>query len=170
MHRVRRSAAMTLLLLLAVTFGPLLCRAGGDQDWTAAATTAAVQATAPTGAASGAERARPAAGQDGPQFDPIAGQDGSQLDPTAGQDGPQFDPAAPVAVADAPKRCSNRHAPGPEGSAPLPAPHRAEPLAPATTGPGPLAADLPVQFALARPPTDSASATDHTALLPVLRI
>lgn len=161
MHRVRRSAAMTLLVLLAVTFGPLLCRAGGDQDWsaTATATATAVQATAPTGTASAAERARPSAGQDGPR-----------LDPAAGQDGPQFDPAGPVAVADAPKRCSHRHAPGPEGSVPLPAPHRAEPLAPATTGPGPLAADPPVQFALARPPTDSASATDHTALLPVLRI
>ncbi|MDC7336812.1 hypothetical protein PQR15_10215 [Streptomyces lydicus] len=41
---------------------------------------------------------------------------------------------------------------------------------PATTGAGPLAADLPAQYALARPPTDGASAADHTALLPVLRI
>ncbi|WP_190142073.1 hypothetical protein, partial [Streptomyces glebosus] len=43
MHPVRRSAALTLLLLLTVTFGPLLCRIGGDQAWLAgrAATAAA---------------------------------------------------------------------------------------------------------------------------------
>ncbi|MGY5138779.1 hypothetical protein ACWGJW_41465, partial [Streptomyces nigrescens] len=84
--------------------------------------------------------------------------------------GPRLGTDAPVAVAHAPKRCSDRHAPGPDESAPPPAPHRGEPLAPATTGPGPLAADLPAQYALARPPTDTASAVDHTALLPVLRI
>ncbi len=43
MRHVRRSATLTLLLLLAVTFGPLLCRIGGDQAWLAgrAATAAA---------------------------------------------------------------------------------------------------------------------------------
>ncbi|MGW8973787.1 hypothetical protein [Streptomyces platensis] len=159
MHPVRRSAALTLLLLLTVTFGPLLCRIGGDQAWLAgrAATAAAdwragdaTPAAAPdtTGPADGTATARPA----------------------AAHHGPRLDPAAPLAVAHAPKRCSDRHAPGPDEGAPLPAPHRGEPLAPATIGPGPLAVDLPVQCALARPPTDSASVIDHTALLPVLRI
>ncbi|MFE1773278.1 hypothetical protein [Streptomyces sp. NPDC059008] len=135
MHAMRRSAAMTLLLLLAVAFGPLLCRAGGDQAWAG-------------GRAAGAERVWHAVAQE-----------------SRAVDGP-----ADVSVADAPKRCSDRHAPGPEESAPPPASHRGEPLAPATVGPGPLAADLPAQFALARPPTDGTSAVDHTALLPVLRI
>ncbi|MFF3540573.1 hypothetical protein [Streptomyces platensis] len=164
MHSVRRSAALTLLLLLTVTFGPLLCRIGGDQAWLAgrAATAAAdwragdaTPAAAPhaTGPADGTAAARPATER-----------------PATAHHGPRLDPAAPLAVAQAPKRCSDRHAPGPEESAPLPAPHRGEPLAPATVGPGPLAVDLPMQCALARPPTDSASVIDHTALLPVLRI
>lgn len=164
MRPVRRSAALTLLLLLTVTFGPLLCRIGGDQAWLAgrAATAAAdwragdaTPAAAPdvTGPADGTAAARPATER-----------------PAAAHHGPRLDPAAPLAVTQAPKRCSDRHAPGPEETAPLPAPHRGEPLAPATIGPGPLAVDLPVQCALARPPTDSASVIDHTALLPVLRI
>lgn len=117
MHRLRRSATLTLLLLLAVAFGPLLCRIGGDQAWLAGRAAAAAETwrTGPTG---------PAAAS-----------------------------AAPSA-----------------GTAPLPAPHRAELPAPDATAPGPLAADLPHRFALARPPTDAAPATDHTALLPVLRI
>lgn len=135
MDAMRRSAVMTLLLLLAVAFGPLLCRAGGDQ--------------ARAGARAGG---------------------GESAWSAVAQGGQEADGAAPVQVADAPKRCSDRHAPGPEESAPPPASHRGEPLSPATTGPGPLAADLPAQFALARPPTDGASAADHTALLPVLRI
>ncbi|MFG2290330.1 hypothetical protein ACGFOU_30160 [Streptomyces sp. NPDC048595] len=135
MNAIRRSAAMTLLLLLAVAFGPLLCRAGGDQPREGVR-------------AAGAERVWHAAAQQGRAVD-----------------GP-----ADAPVADAPKRCSDRHAPGPEESAPPPAPHRGEPLAPATAGAGPLAVDLPAQFALARPPTDGTSAVDHTALLPVLRI
>ncbi|WP_406479959.1 hypothetical protein [Streptomyces platensis] len=181
MHPVRRSAALTLLLLLTVTFGPLLCRIGGDQAWlagraataaadwragdvtpaatpdTTAPDTTAPDTTAPdtTGPADGIAAARPAAAHHGPLLDP---------------DAPLLDPDAPLAVAHAPKRCSDRHAPGPDEGAPLPAPHRGEPLAPAAIGPGPLALDLPVQCALARPPTDSASVIDHTALLPVLRI
>ncbi|UKY52774.1 hypothetical protein [Streptomyces inhibens] len=144
MHHVRRSAALTLLFLLAVTFGPLLCRIGGDQAWLAgrAATAAATPAT---DASTVADANAPA-------------------DATAAVD------TTRPAVATVPKRCSDRHAPGPDESAPLPAPHRGEPLAPTITGPGPLAADLPAQFALARPPTGTAPAVDHTALLPVLRI
>ncbi|WP_432141977.1 hypothetical protein [Streptomyces sp. bgisy084] len=169
MHPVRRSAALTLLLLLAVTFGPLLCRIGGDQAWLAgrAATAAAdwragdatpVVAPDTRGPADGTATARPATAPP------------NTARPAAAQHGPWLDPAAPLAVAKAPKRCSDRHAPGPDETVPLPAPHRGEPLAPATIGPGPLAADLPAQCALARPPTDSASVIDHTALLPVLRI
>ncbi|MFF4696988.1 hypothetical protein [Streptomyces chattanoogensis] len=136
-HRVRRSPAVTLLLLLAVTFGPMLCRIGGDQAWSAGQ---AATAAAPAARTADAGPGRPHATD------------------------------APVAVADAVKRCSNRHAPAPEESVPLPAPHRAEPLAPAVTGPAPLAADAAAQWALARPPTDASSAADHTALLPVLRM
>ncbi|MFJ6747396.1 MULTISPECIES: hypothetical protein [unclassified Streptomyces] len=136
MHHVRRSAAMTLLLLLAVTFGPMLCRIGGDQAWLAgrAAATAAAEPTA------------------------------------SASDGPPRAAAAPLAVAEAPKKCSGRHAPGPGESVPVPTPHRGELLAPADTGPAPLATHLAGRFALARPPTGGAPATDHTALLPVLRI
>ncbi|MFI9051100.1 hypothetical protein [Streptomyces sp. NPDC053427] len=137
LHRVRRSTALTLLLLLAVTFGPMLCRIGGDQAWTAGRAAAT--------AAAAAERTS-----------------------TTGPGRPHTD--APVAVADSVKRCSNRHAPAPDESVPLPTPHRSEPLAPATTGPAPHAVDAAAQCALARPPTDAASATHHTALLPVLRI
>ncbi|MGW1374573.1 hypothetical protein ACWD6P_09925 [Streptomyces sp. NPDC002446] len=133
MHAIRRSAVMTLLLLLAVAFAPLLCRTGGDQA-----------------------RAE--------------GRAGASVRAAAAHPGQQLDGAAPVAVADAPKRCSDRHAPGSAEPAPLPVSHRGEPLAPATTGPGPLVADLPAQFALARPPTDGTCAADHTTLLPVLRI
>ncbi|MGY5124575.1 hypothetical protein [Streptomyces nigrescens] len=159
MHQVRRSAALTLLLLLAVTFGPLLCRSGGDQAWLAGrATTAA--------AAWRAADAPPATATDA--TGPVDGT--ATARPAAAHSGPRLDTAAPLAVAHAPKRCSDRHAPGPDESAPLPAPQRGEPPAPATAGPGPLATDLPAQCALARPPTDTASAVDHTALLPVLRI
>lgn len=161
MHQLRRSAALSLLLLLAVTFGPLLCRTGGDQAWPAGPAT-----TAAAAADRRAADAPPAAAADatGPA-------DGTAtVRPAAAHSGPRLGTDAPVAVAHVPKRCSDRHAPGPDESAPPPAPHRGEPLAPATTGPGPLAADLPAQYALARPPTDTASAVDHTALLPVLRI
>ncbi|MEU6327865.1 hypothetical protein ABZ851_11350 [Streptomyces sp. NPDC047049] len=191
MHHVRRSATLTLLLLLAVTFGPLLCRIGGDQAWLAgraAAATAAWRADAATPASPAAARtaASPAdadasADEDGPAYGgaPADG-DAPAYGPADGDaptrpsaataGGPRLDPGAPLAVAHAPKKCSNRHAPGPAESAPLPTPHRGEPLAPATTGVGPLAADLPAQYALARPPTDSAPARDRTPLLPVLRI
>ncbi|RXS66052.1 hypothetical protein EST92_29180 [Streptomyces sp. TM32] len=159
MHAVRRSAALTLLLLLAVTFGPLLCRIGGDQAWLAGrAATAAAQWRTGLVAAHAADTAHAGAAHTGPTR------------PAAAHDGPQLDDRAPLAVAAAPKRCSNRHAPAPSESAPLPAPHRGEPLAPATTGAGPRAADLPAQHARARPPTGSAPAVDHTSLLPVLRI
>ncbi|KOG39442.1 hypothetical protein [Streptomyces decoyicus] len=172
MHHVRRSATLTLLLLLAVTFGPLLCRVGGDQAWLSgrAATAAAAWRTGgATAAAPNAAAAAPDATAVAPDAANPAG--GATPDwPAAADSGPQLDPDAPVAVVHAPKKCSDRHAPGPDESAPLPTPHRGEPLAPATTGPGPLAADLPAQYALARPPTDGASATDHTTLLPVLRI
>lgn len=184
MHHVRRSATLTLLLLLAVTFGPLLCRIGGDQAWLAgraAAATAAWRADGAT-AASPEAAASPAAargavspaasradGNASPDGDAPASGD-APAPPSAAAGAPRLDPGAPIAVAHAPKKCSNRHAPGPGESAPLPTPHRGEPLAPATTGPGPLAADLPAQCALARPPTDSAPARDRTPLLPVLRI
>ncbi|MFG2495901.1 hypothetical protein ACGFSD_33370 [Streptomyces caniferus] len=157
MHHVRRSATLTLLLLLAVTFGPLLCRIGGGQAWQAGRAATAAAAWRTDGATAAAPAAVTRADRNAPAH------------PAAGN-GPRLDPDAPVAVVHAPKRCSDRHAPGPAESAPLPTPHRGEPLAPATTGPGPLAADLPAQFALARPPTDSAPARDRTALLPVLRI
>ncbi|MFB7635051.1 hypothetical protein ACFC0M_29425 [Streptomyces sp. NPDC056149] len=140
MRRLRRSAPLTLLFLLAVAFGPLLCRIGGDQAWLAgrAAAAADIWRSAPAGPNTASATASAA--------------------------------TAPIAVADGVKHCSGRHAPSPGEAAPLPAPHRAEPLAPDVTGPGPLAADLPRTFALARPPTDGGPATDHTALLPVLRI
>ncbi|MFD8546607.1 hypothetical protein [Streptomyces sp. NPDC059649] len=157
MHQLRRSAGMLLLLLLAVTFGPLLCRTGltavAPAGRTAAPAAVAKSAAAPAAMArtAGATDGRPAA------------------DPTAAP--PTGPLPAPPAAGDPAKRCSDRHAPGPEESAPLPTPHRGEPLAPApTAGPGPLAADAPAQFALARPPTDHTPATDPTALLPVLRI
>ncbi|MFI9260012.1 hypothetical protein ACIGT4_20270 [Streptomyces sioyaensis] len=164
MHAVRRSAALTLLLLLAVTFGPLLCRIGGDQAWLAGrAATAAAQWRTGLVAAHAA---------DAPHTDATSPADDAATPsrPAAAHGGPQLDDRAPLAVAAAPKRCSNRHAPAPSESAPLPAPHRGEPLAPATTGAGPRAADLPAQHARARPPTGSAPAVDHTSLLPVLRI
>ncbi|MFI2190657.1 hypothetical protein [Streptomyces sioyaensis] len=169
MHAVRRSAALTLLLLLAVTFGPLLCRIGGDQAWLAGrAATAAAQwrtglVAAHAAGVAGADAAH--AGATSPADDAA-----TPPRPAAAHGGPQLDDRAPLAVAAAPKRCSNRHAPAPSESAPLPAPHRGEPLAPATTGAGPRAADLPAQHARARPPTGSAPAVDHTSLLPVLRI
>ncbi|MEU5238140.1 hypothetical protein ACH4UR_11765 [Streptomyces lydicus] len=134
MHRTHRPAVL-LLLLLAVAFGPLLCRNGGAQAWGPGPGVRAADGSARTAVADDGERA-----------------------------------GAAVPVAAAPKRCSGRHAPSPDESAPLPAPHRGEPLAPATTGAGPLAADLPARYALARPPTDGGSAADPTALLPVLRI
>lgn len=143
MHQLRRSAGMMLLLLLAVTFGPLLCRTGLEAPAPAGRTTASAAVATAVPATAGRPAAKPEAA-------PLT---------------------APPAAADPAKRCSGRHAPGPDESAPLPAPHRGEPLAPApTAGPGPLAADAPAQFALARPPTDHAPANDPTALLPVLRI
>ncbi|MEV5482251.1 MULTISPECIES: hypothetical protein [Streptomyces] len=174
MHAVRRSAALTLLLLLAVTFGPLLCRIGGDQAWLAGrAATAAAQWRTGLVAAHAAEAAhtdatRTAAAHAGATRP--ADDAATPSRPGTARGGPQLDDRAPLAVAAAPKRCSNRHAPAPSESAPLPAPHRGEPLAPATTGAGPRAADLPAQHARARPPTGSAPAVDHTSLLPVLRI
>ncbi|MGW7573151.1 hypothetical protein [Streptomyces sp. NPDC054765] len=178
MHQVRRSATLTLLLLLAVTFGPLLCRIGGDQAWLAgrAVSAAAAWRTGDTTAASPATAspatASPATASPATASRATANPAGvdAPARPAAADSGPRLDPDAPIAVAHAPKRCSDRHAPGPGESAPLPSPHRGEPLAPATTGPGPLAADLPAQCALARPPTAGAPAIDHTALLPVLRI
>ncbi|SOE11059.1 hypothetical protein SAMN06272775_2070 [Streptomyces sp. 2323.1] len=179
MHAVRRSAALTLLLLLAVTFGPLLCRIGGDQAWLAGrAATAAAQWRTGLVAAHAADAANTdAANTDATHTDAAhAGATSPASDaatpsrPGTAHGGPQLDDRAPLAVAAAPKRCSNRHAPAPSESAPLPAPHRGEPLAPATTGAGPRAADLPAQHARARPPTGSAPAVDHTSLLPVLRI
>ncbi|WP_328548129.1 hypothetical protein [Streptomyces platensis] len=174
MHPVRRSAALTLLLLLTVTFGPLLCRIGGDQAWLAgrAATAAADRRAGDATPAAAPDTTAP----DTTAPDTTAPDTTGPADrtatarPAAAHHGPRLDPAAPLAVAHAPKRCSDRHAPGPDEGAPLPAPHRGEPLAPATIGPGPLAVDLPAQCALARPPTDSASVIDPTALLPVLRI
>ncbi|MEU5546949.1 hypothetical protein AB0G85_31895 [Streptomyces sioyaensis] len=169
MHAVRRSAALTLLLLLAVTFGPLLCRIGGDQAWLAGrAATAAAQWRTGLVAAHAAD----ATSTDATHTDAAspAGDAATPSRPAAAHGGPRLDDRAPLAVAAAPKRCSNRHAPAPSESAPLPAPHRGEPLAPATTGAGPRAADLPAQHARARPPTGSAPAVDHTSLLPVLRI
>ncbi|MEU9121957.1 hypothetical protein AB0C96_19200 [Streptomyces sp. NPDC048506] len=154
MHHVRRSAALTLLLLLAVAFGPLLCRTGGDHAW--AATSAAPSAA--TGTATGTQDAENGRSTVGP-----ASGDAEQA-------APRLATAAPVAEAHAPKRCSDRNGPGPDESAPPPAPHRAEHLAPATTGPGPLAADLPAQHALARPPTRGGHHTDHPTLLSVLRM
>ncbi|MFD7665722.1 hypothetical protein [Streptomyces sp. NPDC059788] len=148
MERVRRSAAATLLLLLAVTFAPLLCRVGGVQPaptLPAAAAQAVTQtaAQAPDGAATGGPRH--AVAKTG-------------------------DPAPRHAVAQAPKKCSGQHAPSQNESVPVPTPNRGEPLAPAAPAPAPLAADAPACFGLARPPTGTAPATDHTALLPVLRI
>ncbi|SEE55449.1 hypothetical protein [Streptomyces sp. 2314.4] len=184
MHAVRRSAALTLLLLLAVTFGPLLCRIGGDQAWLAgrAAMAAAQWRTGLVAAHAADAASTDAASTDATHTDAThtdathagatspAGDAATPSRPGTAHGGPQLDDRAPLAVAAAPKRCSNRHAPAPSESAPLPAPHRGEPLAPATTGAGPRAADLPAQHARARPPTGSAPAVDHTSLLPVLRI
>lgn len=174
MHAVRRSAALTLLLLLAVTFGPLLCRIGGDQAWLAgrAATAAAQWRTGLVAAHAADATNTDAANTDAAHAGATSPADDAATPsrPTAAHGGPQLDDRAPLAVAAAPKRCSNRHAPAPDESVPLPAPHRGEPLAPATTGAGPRAADLPAQHARARPTTGSAPAVDHTSLLPVLRI
>ncbi|MFG2223417.1 hypothetical protein [Streptomyces sp. NPDC048644] len=152
MTHARRSAAVILLLLLAVTFGPLLCRIGGDQAWKAVQATAA-GVLADTGTADAATAGpATAAGPTGPE---------------AGHRADRF--AVWTDVLDVPKRCSGQHAPGSGESAPLPAPHRGEPLAPGIAGPAPMAVDLPAQFALARPPT-AAGHADHSTLLPVLRI
>ncbi|WP_433858332.1 hypothetical protein [Streptomyces kronopolitis] len=174
MRAVRRSAALTLLLLLAVTFGPMLCRIGGDQAWLAgrAATAAAHWRTGLVAADAAGSLAHADAGAHagvGPVSARPADAGGAPRR-AAAHGGPRLDDHAPLPVATTPKRCSNRHAPGTDESAPLPAPHRGEPLAPATAGAGPRAADLPAQHALARPPTDAAPAVDDTSLLPVLRI
>ncbi|KAA6213873.1 hypothetical protein CP973_32340 [Streptomyces albofaciens JCM 4342] len=176
MERVRRSAVATLLLLLAVTFAPLLCRVGGVQAVPAARAAVAqggvLQAAMGQGGG-GVLRAAPA--QDGVAR-PVVPEDGAAQDvvPQAGTaqaaDRAVSGPAAHYAVAQAPKKCSGQHAPSQSESAPVPVPNRGEPLTPAATGPAPLAAHAPACFALARPPTGTASATDHTALLPVLRM
>lgn len=155
MHHVRRSAVMTLLLLLAVTFGPLLCRIGGDQAWLAGRPTEAAP-TASSGRISDAVLTASSGQVPGEAWTASSGRT-----PAAG---------APVAMADTSKKCSGRHAPAPDESVPLPTPHRGEPLAPTAGGPAPLATDAPAQFALARPPTGSSPATEHTSLRPVLRI
>ncbi|TJZ46094.1 hypothetical protein FCH28_26590 [Streptomyces piniterrae] len=154
MRHVRRSYATTLLLLLAVTFGPLLCRTGGDQAQPAGRSTetarTALSSQTPDAALTASSRQNP----DAPST------------ATSRQTPEAVDPAA----AGVPKKCQGRHAPAPDESVPPPTPHRGEPLAPDATGPAPLATDAPAQFALARPPTGSAPATDPTALRPVLRI
>ncbi|KOT81139.1 hypothetical protein AABB02_28525 [Streptomyces rimosus] len=139
MERVRRSAVATLLLLLAVTFGPLLCRVGGVE-------------------------AVPTARAAVPQAEKAEPQEAQTADRAA------TGPATYYAMAQAPKKCSGQHAPSQNESAPVPTPNRGEPLTPAATGPAPFAAHAPACFALARPPTGTAPATDHTALLPVLRM
>ncbi|MEU7258735.1 hypothetical protein AB0B21_23390 [Streptomyces rimosus] len=139
MERVRRSAVATLLLLLAVTFGPLLCRVGGVE-------------------------AVPTARAAVPQAEKAESQEAQTADRAA------TGPATYYAMAQAPKKCSGQHAPSQNESAPVPTPNRGEPLTPAATGPAPFAAHAPACFALARPPTGTAPATDHTALLPVLRM
>ncbi|MFI9229606.1 hypothetical protein [Streptomyces rimosus] len=149
MERVRRSAVATLLLLLAVTFGPLLCRVGGVE----AAPTA--RAAVPQAVAAQAEAAQTEAAET---------QEAQTADRAA------TGPATYYAMAQAPKKCSGQHAPSQNESAPVPTPNRGEPLTPAATGPAPFAAHAPACFALARPPTGTAPATDHTALLPVLRM
>ncbi|TXC93559.1 hypothetical protein, partial [Streptomyces sp. ISID311] len=119
MHAVRRSAALTLLLLLAVTFGPLLCRIGGDQAWLAGrAATAAAQWRTGLVAAHAAD----APHTDAPHTDATspAGDAATPSRPGTAHSGPRLDDRAPLAVAAAPKRCSNRHAPAPSESAPLP--------------------------------------------------
>ncbi|GCD42881.1 hypothetical protein [Streptomyces paromomycinus] len=138
MERVRRSAAVTLLLLLAVTFAPLLCRVGGVPATPALPAAVAQAAVAQTAVQAGDDTA-------------------------AG-------PVAHQAVAQSPKKCSGQHAPSQNESVPVPTPNRGEPLAPAATAPAPIAVAAPACFAPARPPTGTAPATDHTALLPVLRI
>ncbi|MEV0373696.1 hypothetical protein AB0I10_28455 [Streptomyces sp. NPDC050636] len=155
MQQVRRSAAMTLLLLLAVTFGPLLCRIGGDQAWLAGRSSEAALT-----ASSGQIPDAVLTASSGQIPDAV-------LTASSGQ---APDAAAPIAMADTPKKCSGRHAPAPDESVPLPTPHRGEPLAPVAAGPAPLATDAAAQFALARPPTGSSPATEHTSLRPVLRI
>ncbi|MFH8596078.1 hypothetical protein [Streptomyces rimosus] len=144
MERVRRSAVATLLLLLAVTFGPLLCRVGGVE----AVPTA--RAAVPQAVAAQTEAAET--------------QEAQAADRAA------TGPATYYAMAQAPKKCSGQHAPSQNESAPVPTANRGEPLTPAATGPAPFAAHAPACFALARPPTGTAPATDHTALLPVLRM
>ncbi|MFH9423320.1 hypothetical protein [Streptomyces sp. NPDC017529] len=163
MERVRRAATATLLLLLAVTFGPLLCRVGGAQPAPAAGT-AVAQAAAVTPPAAVIPAA--SAGRGTPDRAPS----GSGTPERAAAERTEAGPAAGVPVAEGTKKCSRQHAPGQNESVPVPTPNRGEPSAPAATGPAPLAADGPACFALARPPTGTAPATDHTALLPVLRI
>ncbi|GAA3179867.1 MULTISPECIES: hypothetical protein [Streptomyces] len=170
MTATRRPAAVIWLLLLAVTFGPLLCRTGGDQSWRAPQT---AHAAGP----------RPAA--DAPAA-PVLRDTADQADADTAD--PRTDPAPPVGaragdgpdrthrltartdLVDVPRRCSGRHAPGPDESAPLPAPHRGEPLAPSTAVPATTAAAPLGRPVPARPDTGPAGPADPATLLPVLRI
>ncbi|MFF9477307.1 hypothetical protein [Streptomyces sp. NPDC014733] len=157
MTATRRPAAVIWLLLLAVTFGPLLCRTGGDQSWRAAPTAATAAWRAADAPAAPAPRdAAPPADAD--------------LRPGAAASDRAHRLTARTDLVDVPRRCSGRHAPGPDESAPLPAPHRGEPLAPSvaaavTTAAAPLGRPVP-----ARPGTGPAGPADPATLLPVLRI
>ncbi|WP_405744715.1 hypothetical protein OG422_22120 [Streptomyces sp. NBC_01525] len=170
MTATRRPAAAIWLLLLAVTFGPLLCRTGGDQSW------GAVQATAMAGPRATGAPAAPALRDAAPPED--TARPAEPRTDTAPPTGDRADAApdrthrlaARTDLVDVPRHCSGRHAPGPDESAPLPTPHRGEPLAPSVAVPATLAAAPPARPVPARSDTGPAGPADPATLLPVLRI
>ncbi|MEU3709584.1 hypothetical protein [Streptomyces catenulae] len=168
MTTTRRPAAVIWLLLLAVTFGPLLCRTGGDQSWRAAPTAAT---TALPAAADAPTAPAPRTAATTADADTAPSADADAAGPRAdGAPDPAHRLTARTDLVDVPRRCSGRHAPGPDESAPLPAPHRGEPLAPSvavpvTTAAAPLGRPVPV-----RSGTGPAGPADPATLLPVLRI
>ncbi|MFI9027060.1 hypothetical protein [Streptomyces sp. NPDC053560] len=154
--RAHRSAAWTLLVLLAVVFAPLLCRTGGG---TPAATAPRTAAVTPAHAAPVAQRTEAVTPSHVAR---------TAVPAHAAVTSQSADPV-PVA-ASAPKRCAPHDAPASGDSAPAPATHRGEPFAAPAAVPAPYLSHDPARCALARPPTGPAPAADPSALLTVLRI
>ncbi|MGI5470980.1 hypothetical protein [Streptomyces sp. CA-132043] len=153
-RRAHRSAAWTLLVLLAVVFAPLLCRTGGGTPVATAPRTAAV---APAHAAPVAQRTVAPSGMARTPAPAHAVATPQSADPF---------PAA----ASAPKRCAPHDAPASGDSVPAPATHRGEPFAAPAAVPAPYLSHDPARCVLARPPTGPAPAADTGRLLTVLRI
>ncbi|MGW1836280.1 hypothetical protein [Streptomyces sp. NPDC002067] len=177
MTPTRRPAAVIWLLLLAVTFGPLLCRTGGDQSWAARTTAATAPRTAEAPTAPAPHDAAPPA--DGDTAYPAAFRTDTAHPGDATAERAAGAATAPdrthrltarTDLVDIPRRCSGRHAPGPGEAAPLPVPHRAEPPALSTVEPVATAAAPLVRPAPAHSGTGPAGPADPASLLPVLRI